>query len=431
MADAKVVEDTANQNDTLSASGAQAPDAMDPTSNVQETSPAAAPERAEDVRPLLSRQLSRSEDPTDPIEPADELPTSRSDHDEEIEADASPQTTASKAGTAKRMKNRHGKTPSEAELPVPVVELPPLANKPRSTRRATKVAEASQSAPAESTSDAQTTVVPAPAVTAPKRRGRPPVSAEEKARREAEKQAEKDRKAAERAAAKEAREAAKQASKEKERRTSTGRQPRGRKASAKKVEEPPEPPESEEESHFKGPSPREAPEKADSSAVQPEIPSSQPTQLSVAQWATLPEPTSPGASSENLHADASMVDELRSSSPPQSGVAPSSPTIALSASVRRRRVSNGAADGRKPITTSASLFQTPTQSRVANNSSQKSTASSVDERDPLFLPERARALSVVVRIRLTGRSRSRSSQPSFNGEQDGDTEGSSKIQEVE
>ncbi|CAL1707929.1 unnamed protein product [Somion occarium] len=398
-------------------------------------------------------RTSRGEDPTDPIEPAEDLiPTQPivAIDDDSIELDHADQETdvritpppasPARPGTAKRMKNRQGKVPQDdSELPVPASELiaestPAPARTTRATRRTASTTQIPASKPSQDIPNgtenasqkpssaalmppppvpaAENPPAPAPAPAAkpaPKRRGRPPADPEEKARREALKQAERDRKAAEKAAAKAAREAAKQAAKEQKQKTAAARATRSRKAAPKKADAP----EIEDQSALIAvPVVTKDTEQPPSSTSEGAGADNQASQLSVVQWTTLPILTSPAT-------EHSQVDELRSSSPPPANEPPTSPSISSSAVTQKERgapLTNGGTPQARPNSS-----QPSSQATQGRKTPRKSTSTPRGRDDPLFLPGSQFPDSQLIdsSIEIPGQSgRERSASPSVSDSQD-------------
>lgn len=336
-----------------------------------------APHRAP-FQPRAGPIISSQENPDDPIESADDLLPSKKDvpladavsdddlpMDDDLIMDVSararitPPAVSPKPGTAKRMKDKRGRTPNtEPEPPSALKKVaaestpaPAATQGARITRkRAASVSQprpisalaktlSQRSASQKPTSEkpSSSALVPPPqeptstgtpdtsaSAEPPKRRGRPRITPEEKARREAEKQALKEQKAAERAAAKAARDAEKAAAK-KEKATS-----HSRRTSVQK--KPVLPPESEEEdvptTATQKPSVVEHIEKtkttpAPASSGEPRLRlppagDSQASGISMVQWTTI--------NRSSPETEPSLVDQLLSSSP-QPNPIPDSPDV--------------------------------------------------------------------------------------------------------
>ncbi|CCM06209.1 uncharacterized protein FIBRA_08453 [Fibroporia radiculosa] len=212
-----------------------------------------------DSNPMIGDELEMHED-DEPIELADDSRSRDSpiDEDDPVETDTTPSPTAQstppplsmpKPGTAKRMKDRNGKVPGgESDLPVLASMLfdaraqstpmpagktssqPAGSDQVKQTRRSARKTQSITSmippplpetkrrgrpSGTEKPLSALTPPLPPPAATdakaaaEPKRRGRPPLPAEEKERRAAEKKAERDRVAAEKKMKREAEKAEK------------------------------------------------------------------------------------------------------------------------------------------------------------------------------------------------------------------------------
>lgn len=344
------------------------------------------------------------EDPTDPIESADELRLSRAGipSDDPIEADglgksvysnALPPGSTPKPGAARRMKNRNGKIlDDESQLPILGSELLAQSTPAPTKKRTNKKAPSSAVEP-EMTGRATRRIttsssMPPPPPTAPdppvKRRGRQPLSAEEKTRRDAEKQAERDRKAAEKAAEKEAKAAerrriAQEKAAEKEAKAAE----RKAKAAAKAAEK-------EEKARSKS-QPKKGSVRAASTSTRDSgetsnsatsLPSSQPVvphltqatqnpNISIVQWETLSqskenaadviEPESP------IAPESSLVDQLRSSSP----------ELDANNTVNTVKLNKSTVNG------FSHAGKTP---RQLNNVSSDIRTPQRDDNDPLFLP---------------------------------------------
>ncbi|KAF7790409.1 hypothetical protein EIP86_001364 [Pleurotus ostreatoroseus] len=320
----------------------------------------------------LSRASSQ-EDPTDPIEPADDLlPKPKLQEAEPIEEEPDlfeptaedervtpPATIRSQPGTAKRMKDRNGKVPASNDYAAdvaaqlmksfqtphiePLVEEQDAVNgkKPAAKARVARTQRKSAAGPA----DHNMPPPPVPDAAAPKRRGRPPISEEEKARRAAEKQAEKDRKAAERKAQQEMKAAEKARSK-----LTQTKGKKGAKAKVPAAETSAEVGTEQQDSASSGsasavegilaatpatgastPAVENLSANATARPLQTErvlhgatsaisTPSNvavrKPPPMSEAKWATLPE--TPQTQESTFEAEESMYDELRSSSPGES-----------------------------------------------------------------------------------------------------------------
>jgi hypothetical protein len=299
--------------------------------------------------PKLIDALSKSnsqEDPADPIEPSEEPEASpdvamgdpiQLETQEELRR-GSPPASNPKPGTAKRMKDREGKLPLLDDSPYEPARTPAIRRKKRQTNLAEQ-ADKSEAESEEPTSaavsngptparrkaprpDATTQPPPTPAADTPgpKRRGRPPLTAEEKARRAAGKEAEKQKRAAEKEAERQKKEVEKQRKAEEkkvqveEKARQKAVSAKGRTSTAKKATAEEAVPELSES--VSAPPVIQLPKSTQPSEPAPSTPASKPNGsqpapiLSMAKWKTLTESPSVVDGAETP-----MIDELRSSSP--------------------------------------------------------------------------------------------------------------------
>lgn len=364
------------------------------------------------------------EDPADPIEPAeDPVPTPPEDPIEEDSAHPqvaqnareSPRVTNAPLSMVQRMKNRRGKLSSKDDAPILASQLGDAsqsanAGTPSPEDKADGGVEGTTARKTRSASQkavaASGTMAPPPETPlTTKRRGRPPVPAEEKARRQAEKDAEKAAKAA-----------VKQAEKEEKARL------RAAKAAEKAAQIAAK---AAAKAGKKGKNDSSAPSASASSAVAPLSVSdkdAQPnaprgnreelsTQQSVAKWTTLTQTPS------IVDADMTMLDELRSSSPAHSVVPATSGVDELrseSGNLRRRsdagvdhahdetdqHASQQASDSSQtPLFLPGTQTQAVSPRRIPRSSPTRSAASSGSESDDFKLPARPRTWGASARFR--------------------------------
>lgn len=339
---------------------------------------------------LLPRVTFRSdsqEDPADPIEPADDLvdyiePPAQDD--DPIEQGSSIRESPPKAPVVKGMKDRAGQTTSQGARGPVLASLEIQSTvaqqaRPKRTKKKDENPAVSQpekanppvpaSTPAPSQKPPSAALMPPPAAitstSEPKRRGRPPITQEEKEKREAAKQAGKAEKAAARAAAKaekEAKKLAKNAEKTKSGRKAPAK-PRGSSSTnTAKVGQAPTPDPAEvPSSHSVGPSSVQAAEITATPQNPPPLASQGSVKWTILTQSETPEPAS------------SVIDELRSSSPPVSVDLPARPAAMLPKPKTSQRRVNGTSA--QPIPSLIPLPPTPSQ-----------LLTPVRPNDPLFLP---------------------------------------------
>lgn len=308
-----------------------------------------------------SRELSQ-EDPADSIEPADDLvgDTTSTQDEDPIEHDSAVEPML-KPPITKAMKGRQGKVSTQsAHLPILASKVVhPVAPQSASPKKGkghvgdSRVNDPTNTGvtvyPPAPIQSQQRTPVLAPAdvvsTTQPKRRGRPPISQEEKERREAVKKAGKEEKAARAIAARAATKAEKGAKKQAE---NAERTKNNRKASAKprksatvvvKVGQVPTPvPTLPSSSLAVAPPPD-----SQQTVELPKTPFNPPPQVShdSVKWTVLSQTPDP---------ESSVVDQLRSSSPSVSvDLPPHPPVILPAAKISQRPVKKSIKQNLSPL----------------------------------------------------------------------------------
>ncbi|KAI0790663.1 hypothetical protein C8Q75DRAFT_97517 [Abortiporus biennis] len=255
-----------------------------------------------------------------------------------VEAASATPSVATPQSAAQPVKRGRGRPPKVKPVDTaPVTTETPQAEVPKAPTPAQKPVPAETTPPVEPSALTPDTRPPTP-TTDNKRRGRKPIPPEEKEKRDADKKAEKERKAIERAAqkaaAKEEREAKRQAEKEEKARLKEEKA-KTKKPSTKSKASP---------SLKDNEAPASAQKQANNGIGPAGPPNPNPIPSSAVQWETLAED-----GVEIPDADNSMVDELRSSSPPALNL----PTLP------KKTAANGKGKGRPSSRASQILPSTP------------------------------------------------------------------------